>query len=139
MLTGFLTVSTCNSLLGDSFWLGQLALRARGRMEVPESEKSPASSLTGRACGQMFHPSHPLDGITEANLCIISSSLEPQLPMVIICLKEHPVLAAISFLPHFPTPCLINVSWNHLPNKLLALESVSKGRILGEPHVRYAF
>ena len=58
-------------------------------------------------------------------LDIISSRLE-------LCLKEYLLLVS-SFLHHFPTPCLTSVSWNHCPEKLLALEFLSKGWFLGEP------
>lgn len=41
----------------------------------------------------------------------------------------HCVLAAFPSLPHFPAPT--RASWGHLPNKLLALTSLSQVLLLG--------
>lgn len=41
-------------------------------------------------------------------------------------------------LPSLSHPCLLplSVSWGHFPNKLLVLECLSQGQLLGEPNLR---
>lgn len=59
---------------------------------------------------------------------------EPQLPMMVQMPPQH-IHYGLSFLPCLPSP-LCHVSWDCLPNILLAPQNFPQGLILGEPKLR---
>ena len=120
--------------------------RARQMSEPPRVSPWPDYFGTNRPRMQLPARSVPVHvqnrAIMPGNPCLLplpprprksstdehSSSLIPQLPSVVTCFITSPPLASVLFLAFHSQVCF---SCDHFPYKLLALESLFWGRLLG--------
>lgn len=146
ILTWLPAVSMCTSLHNGFLWLFptlSLSLTQEARSAEEITFLPPWKLLSTNDWWELMceHPSSltPCSGVKLWCMFYtgsrVSHAIKSQLYTMVTGLKMHPILVALLSLSYFPT--LLPVFSFYLPNKLLAVKSLSQDMLLGTQKLKY--